>query len=610
MNAHHSYVLFLPLVSKPSEPGIESEEDLDNVEMKPRAKFLSLELKRNLICEFYHSTLSLSKFMKNKGLERNRKSFQRTWNNSGLQELKDNSVPLTDALSKYDSFIQGANQKLAERNSKNASNQKLLPSEFESFISVLIEQMALIGKGLGRNKVKSLIEGCLREYKIGDSRTAFSQKTYERFLKKYDYTCKNVKNIDPARAAQVTPKNREMIFANLDSLVALTHEVDPQNCPWTRWEEVPARFKYNMDEMGTDPTQHRNKIVLPRWIVERLFQTTPQGNVVKLFIFEYFSETNICAANFLLLIGDKMYSHITLVVFSRADGLYLDTEENIDGCPMPMLIHTNPNMSSEAKTGRPLRLDLYHEDENTMIELDPKYCEGISEANPLHITIRTHKSGSMNKNLFFDSMIHFTKQLPKDQGKDGRFCFLTMDAHVSRWHPKALVWLFENRVIPYFFPSHLSIHVQPQDGGVISKVHKCIDQSESRTRFMENSSTIALLNSTIEWALTNFRNEENELIKSRTTNATTRAWGFMTGLEPANQQSQGWRDALKTFGHLNAIKFNNKKKDMYGAFVRAERPVITNDELCLLNDAVKNTAQNEVSEFVVFKRPNRVSCLM
>ena len=99
--------------------------------------------------------------------------------------------------------------------------------------------------------------------------------------------------------------------------------------------------------------------------------------------------------------------------------------------------------------------------------------------------------------------------------------------------------------------------------------------------------------------LNNFRKEENELIKKRTTNATTRAWGYMTGLEPANQHSQGWRDALKTFGLLNSIKFNNKKKDMYGAFVRAERPVITDDELCLINDAVKNTAQNRVSELIV-----------
>ena len=72
-----------------------------------------------------------------------------------------------------------------------------------------------------------------------------------------------------------------------------------------------------------------------------------------------------------------MYSHITLVVFSRADGIYLDTEEKIDGCPMPMLIHTNPNMSGKALTGRQLRLDLYHEDENTMVELDSKYLEGI-----------------------------------------------------------------------------------------------------------------------------------------------------------------------------------------------------------------------------------------
>ena len=61
--------------------------------------------KRNLVSEYYFSKKSLSKFMKDKGLERNRKSFQRTWQSSGLQELKDNSVALTDALLKYDSFV-------------------------------------------------------------------------------------------------------------------------------------------------------------------------------------------------------------------------------------------------------------------------------------------------------------------------------------------------------------------------------------------------------------------------------------------------------------------------------------------------------------------------
>ena len=54
---------------------------------------------------------------------------------------------------------------------------------------------------------------------------------------------------------------------------------------------------------------------------------------------------------------------------------------------MPMLIHTNPNMSGKAPTGRQLRLDLYHEDENTLVELDSKYLEGITKDNPLHITI-------------------------------------------------------------------------------------------------------------------------------------------------------------------------------------------------------------------------------
>ena len=95
-----------------------------------------------------------------------------------------------------------------------------------------------------------------------------------------------------------------------------------------------------------------------------------------------------------------MYAHITLLVFSRADGLYLDTKEEIDGCPMPMLIHTGKK-SGQARTARQERIQLYNEDEDTLIDLNPKFLEGFTEDNPLGITVRTYPSGSMNKTLFF-----------------------------------------------------------------------------------------------------------------------------------------------------------------------------------------------------------------
>ena len=289
-----------------------------------------------------------------------------------------------------------------------------------------------------------------------------------------------------------------------------------------------------------------------------------------------------------------MYTHITLLVFSRADGLYLDVGENIDGAPMPVLIHTYTSSSTKSRSARQQRIDLYDDDENRLIDFNEKFLKGLGQDNPLCLTVRTTQSGSMTKEVFLDSMIHFTKYLPKDQGKDGKFTFLVTDSHVSRWNPKALVWLFENRVIPYYFPSHLSIHVQPQDNGPIYCIHKCISNADMLVRISQDVSSIEMLNQLISTALTEFRETENDTKKKRGSNATTRAWGYKTGLEPAEQMSVGWEEALQTFGKVNDLKIKSDKGDLYGAFVRKNRPQFTDEDLCLINNAVPHLARNEV----------------
>ena len=114
-----------------------------------------------------------------------------------------------------------------------------------------------------------------------------------------------------------------------------------------------------------------------------------------------------------------MYSHITLLIFSQADGLYLDVEEKIDGAPMPLLIHSGPT-KHKSGNAREQRIKLYHENEDTFIELDSRFLEGLSDKNPLQLTVQATQSGSMTKEIFLDAMIHFTKHLPDDQGKDGK----------------------------------------------------------------------------------------------------------------------------------------------------------------------------------------------
>ena len=68
-------------------------------------------------------------------------------------------------------------------------------------------------------------------------------------------------------------------------------------------------------------------------------------------------------------------------------------------------------------------------------------------------------------------------------------------------------------------------------------------------------------------ALTDFRESENALKKKRGSNATTQAWGYKTGLEPAEQMSVGWEEALNTFSKMNDLKIKNDKGDLYAAFV-------------------------------------------
>ena len=70
----------------------------------------------------------------------------------------------------------------------------------------------------------------------------------------------------------------------------------------------------------------------------------------------------------------------------------------------------------------------------------------------------------------------------------------------------------------------------------------------------------------------------------------------MTGLEPAEQLSHGWEEALRTFGKMNDVKIMCEKRDLYGAFVKSECPAITDEDLCLINTTVINQARNEVSE--------------
>ena len=404
---------------------------------------------KDLLFEYYFRTdgMKLLTFIKKKERMANKKAIVRHWKDSMLQDLKLREVEVATAFETYDSWCANEKDKTSRKNKKNGSSAKALPVELEVFIRELIKQLALCGQGLGKKAIRKIIAEALRD---GSGDGSFSRSTLNRFFNNYKLECKSVKNIDPARIAQVTPENRDAFFFRLDQIVKLVHSIDPDNCKATSWSEVLAECIYNMDELGTDPTKFRDVLLIPEEILNRIFQATPEG--------------------------DRPSSHLSVAMFSCSNGKYKDELAKIEGSPMPMMIHS----STEGQDGMSAiekRLSLYEEQDTIPFD-EERFNEGFTIGdNNLGIAIRSSPNGSMTKVLFLDGVMHFIKNIPSNQGACGKYSFLLLDSHVSRWNPIALYLLFKNRIIPIFFPSHLSIVVQPQDNGVILYFHKCMEEA-------------------------------------------------------------------------------------------------------------------------------------
>ena len=52
----------------------------------------------------------------------------------------------------------------------------------------------------------------------------------------------------------------------------ILHAIDDEICPWEDWNAVQAEYKYNMDELGTDPTKFTDVFLIPMEMVYRIMQ--------------------------------------------------------------------------------------------------------------------------------------------------------------------------------------------------------------------------------------------------------------------------------------------------------------------------------------------------
>ena len=219
-------------------------------------------------------------------------------NKKAEKEGKDPVHSKEDAADAINAFITGVEQ-LKDVDYKLRSELMMyLTLDQQKHILKSCAMLSSMGHGCGEEMMKSVVNEHLTKSVDERNFVAVSDKVLRLMRQRYPEIGKlqTAASIDPARADKANEDTRDTMFVKLDEFVYLLHRMGVS--PWERWADVPARNKYNMDEMGTDTTNHRNKVYTDMFSsLTGVFERTPEGD-------------------------GKMNRHITLCVTTRADGKY------------------------------------------------------------------------------------------------------------------------------------------------------------------------------------------------------------------------------------------------------------------------------------------------
>ena len=290
----------------------------DNVVVAKRGYALCLsEVKRKILTDFFNSDYSINEYTKVVKADAvaagnkiaGRSAIQNWIRDSGIGTMqranngakkKNEPLPysLEDATDKISHFISGVEQDKSDADKLRAELKMYLTLAEQQQILKSCAVLSALGLGFGETEITKVINVTLAGREDADEREAVdaevSAKVLRLMRKRYSGfgALRKGGSIDIARADKANEDTRDTMFMKLDEYVYLLHRMGIS--PWERWADVPARNKYNMDEVGTDTTKRRKKIYAEESFLP-LFRRTAEGD-------------------------GKMNRHITLCITTRADG--------------------------------------------------------------------------------------------------------------------------------------------------------------------------------------------------------------------------------------------------------------------------------------------------
>jgi hypothetical protein len=222
-------------------------------------------------------------------------TFRRHVRDSGLDACKAQDEPAERVEGLVNKYILKLDDNKKTRTKPASGNNRYLTEQEELSIAQMVRVLAKCGQGVAREEVLAIIDDYVHIEEDKRASVECSEKVLRGFLSRHSDLIKLIAagSLDPARSKKATAETRDAVFCKLDGFLKTLFAMGLVK--WESFKDVPSNKLYNMDEVGTDSTNHRTKVIADALSKIRQFQLTPEGD-------------------------GRMNMHITLALTTRADG--------------------------------------------------------------------------------------------------------------------------------------------------------------------------------------------------------------------------------------------------------------------------------------------------
>jgi hypothetical protein len=224
------------------------------------ATYTAEDLRRAMISWYKEQPISFRKWCETK-TRVSRKTLDGHLKSSGLKTLRAEDRSDVEIVQVVNCYIQELSTSKKDRAKFPSRANSYLTRNEELCIVQVVVLLAGMGHGVCKEEVIELIDVYINLDEDERQRVATTDNVFRKMRQRHPSIIKVVSAglLDPARARKATKETRDKVFFKLEAYISTLYRQG--KVPWKSYSEIPADRLYNMDEVGSDTTKRRAKVI-------------------------------------------------------------------------------------------------------------------------------------------------------------------------------------------------------------------------------------------------------------------------------------------------------------------------------------------------------------